>query len=54
MSGPDILTPKEAAAVLGISRRWLRKLAERGDIECISTPNGRLYLRSFLTTYSPQ
>lgn len=46
-----LLSPKQASEFLGISRQWLARLANRGDIECVSTMLGNLYKIADLRTW---
>ena len=42
----------QAARMLGISVTWARKLGERGELEIVDTPLGRLVLPESLEAYA--
>lgn len=39
----ELLSPTQAAARSGFSKEWLRLLGQRGAIDVLHTPLGRLY-----------
>ena len=47
----DMIPVSAAARQLGCSVTWVRMLGERGELEVLSTPLGRLIPRSSIEAY---